>query len=94
MRIDVTGTSIHRETTGGRGAVIHGAVVAALGGLLFGFDTAVISGTTDALKLNFRLDSFWLGFTVAVALMMWPGESAQMRIIRNWRSWPPRCVPC
>ncbi len=30
-------------------ALIRSTVVAALGGLLFGFDTAVISGTTDAL---------------------------------------------
>jgi ABC-type uncharacterized transport system ATPase subunit len=29
--------------------------VAALGGLLFGFDTAVISGTTDWLKRQFGL---------------------------------------
>src|SRR5947209_5209336 len=53
----------------GRGLVIRAAVVAALGGLLFGFDTAVISGTTDALEKVFGLDSFWLGFTVAVALI-------------------------
>ena len=30
--------------------VILSAVIAALGGLLFGFDTAVISGTTDWLE--------------------------------------------
>jgi MFS transporter, SP family, xylose:H+ symportor len=51
------------------GPLIGSAVVAALGGLLFGFDTAVISGTTDALKAVFRLDSFTLGFTVASALI-------------------------
>ena len=65
-------SSVHpsvQERNGGLGAVIHGAVVAALGGLLFGFDTAVISGTTEALKTAFGLDSFWLGFTVAVALI-------------------------
>jgi len=31
------------------------ALVAALGGLLFGFDTAVISGTVDALRAKFDL---------------------------------------
>lgn len=49
--------------------VIYYAVIAALGGLLFGFDTAVISGTTDWLSLKFDLSSFWLGFTVASALI-------------------------
>jgi MFS transporter, SP family, xylose:H+ symportor len=49
--------------------LIGSAIVAALGGLLFGFDTAVISGATDALKDVFRLDSFTLGFTVASALI-------------------------
>lgn len=44
-------------------------IIAALGGLLFGFDTAVISGTTDALKAQFDLSSGWLGFTVASALI-------------------------
>jgi len=45
------------------------AMVAALGGLLFGFDTAVISGTTDVLKQVFGLNEFWLGFTVSSALV-------------------------
>ncbi len=49
--------------------VILSAIVAALGGLLFGFDTAVISGTTGWLKTVFDLSSFWLGFTVASALI-------------------------
>ena len=44
-------------------------VVAALGGLLFGFDTAVISGTTTALEEVFALDASLLGFTVASALI-------------------------
>lgn len=45
------------------------SLIAALGGLLFGFDTAVISGTTDALKSVYDLGEFWLGFTVAGALI-------------------------
>jgi sugar porter (SP) family MFS transporter len=43
-------------------------VVAALGGLLFGFDTAVISGTTAALTLTYQLTPSLLGVTVASAL--------------------------
>ena len=50
-------------------ALVGSAIVAALGGLLFGFDTAVISGTTDALKAVYRLDDNALGFTVAIALI-------------------------
>lgn len=45
------------------------SLIAALGGLLFGFDTAVISGTTDALEKVYGLDKFALGFTVASALI-------------------------
>ena len=40
----------------------------ALGGLLFGFDTAVIAGTTGALTRTYHLSSELLGFTVASAL--------------------------
>ncbi|MDN3670475.1 sugar porter family MFS transporter [Echinicola jeungdonensis] len=46
-----------------------GAIVAALGGLLFGFDTAVISGAEQSIKEVFGLDSFQHGFTNAIALI-------------------------
>jgi len=36
-----------------KGILVRSALIAALGGLLFGFDTAVISGTTDWLKSGF-----------------------------------------
>lgn len=44
-------------------------VVAALGGFLFGFDTAVISGTTHWLESEFVLSKNGLGFTVASAIL-------------------------
>jgi MFS family permease len=43
-------------------------VVAALGGLLFGFDTAVISGTTAGLTQQYGLSPSLLGDTVSIAL--------------------------
>jgi SP family xylose:H+ symportor-like MFS transporter len=51
------------------GALARSTLIAALGGLLFGFDTAVISGTTESLQAVYRLSGFWLGFTVASALI-------------------------
>jgi sugar porter (SP) family MFS transporter len=48
--------------------VYRSALIAALGGLLFGFDTAVISGTVSSLKKEFFLNDWWLGLTVASAL--------------------------
>ena len=50
-------------------AVLGYTLIAALGGLLFGFDTAVISGTVDALQAKFALSNALLGFTVASALI-------------------------
>lgn len=45
------------------------AICIAIGGFLFGYDIAVISGTTSALETLFALSKFELGFTVAIALI-------------------------
>jgi sugar porter (SP) family MFS transporter len=49
--------------------LLKSTVVAALGGLLFGFDTAVIAGATQALKVLYHLSPLGEGFTVASALV-------------------------
>ncbi|MHC4759201.1 MAG: MFS transporter, partial [Planctomycetota bacterium] len=51
------------------GYLMRSTIVAALGGFLFGFDTAVISGTTGWLTKVYVLSEGWLGFTVATALI-------------------------
>jgi sugar porter (SP) family MFS transporter len=49
--------------------VVKSTIVGALGGLLFGFDTAVISGTTKALTQTYHLSPALLGVTVSSALL-------------------------
>jgi len=49
--------------------LLKATAVGALGGLLFGFDTAVIAGTTHSLTLRFGLTPRQLGLTVAMALI-------------------------
>jgi MFS transporter, SP family, xylose:H+ symportor len=44
-------------------------VVAALGGLLFGYDTAVISGAIGFLQKRFELDPKWTGWAASSALL-------------------------
>jgi SP family arabinose:H+ symporter-like MFS transporter len=49
--------------------IVRSTFVGALGGLLFGFDTAVISGTTAGLTHAYSLSHNQLGITVAIALI-------------------------
>jgi SP family xylose:H+ symportor-like MFS transporter len=44
-------------------------VVAALGGLLFGYDTGVINGAIGPLKAHFTLDAKWAGWATGCALL-------------------------
>jgi MFS transporter, SP family, sugar:H+ symporter len=56
------------ETASGRSAV-RIASVAALGGLLFGYDSAVINGAVAAIQVRFNAAAGPLGFAVASALL-------------------------
>lgn len=47
---------------------VRGVVIASLAGLLFGFDTAVVSGVTSALRTVYHLDDAGLGLAVSIAL--------------------------
>lgn len=49
--------------------VIWLSVVASLGGFLFGYDTAVISGTVDQVARQFKLDDIMVGWYVGCALV-------------------------
>lgn len=49
--------------------VILLSVIAALGGFLFGYDTAVISGTTEDVKAFYNLNDFQQGWYVGCAIL-------------------------
>jgi sugar porter (SP) family MFS transporter len=56
------------QSSGTNPYLLRSTVVAALGGLLFGFDTAVIAGATRALTAVYSLSPAMLGVTVSSAL--------------------------
>jgi len=66
--MDMTGDGGMKETHGGA-MLLTSSIIAALGSFLFGFDTAVISGTTEALRGVYSLNDNLLGFTVSSALI-------------------------
>jgi MFS transporter, SP family, sugar:H+ symporter len=51
------------------GRVVRIASVAALGGLLFGYDSAVINGAVSAVESHFNISAFATGVAVAAALI-------------------------
>ncbi len=61
--------SATRPEEGSLGFLLRVTFVATLGGFLFGFDTAVISGTIGFLKEGFALDAVMEGWVVSSALV-------------------------
>jgi sugar porter (SP) family MFS transporter len=66
---DFSMTSLTQNTSSPNGYLLRCALVAALGGLLFGFDTCIISGAQDQLKTLFKLSGNEQGFMTASALI-------------------------
>src|SRR5271165_4769237 len=64
-----TGSKTHNAPGKFNFYLVKSIIVGALGGLLFGFDTAVIAGTTQQLTSVFHLSSQELGITVSIALV-------------------------
>ncbi|BDD12486.1 D-xylose transporter XylE (plasmid) [Fulvitalea axinellae] len=58
-----------KATGAGMGYIYLLTAVAALGGLLFGYDTAVISGAIGPLRTYFGLDSMEMGWAASSALV-------------------------
>jgi SP family arabinose:H+ symporter-like MFS transporter len=79
--------------------LLKSTITGALGGLLFGFDTAVIAGTTQQLTVVYHLTSFTLGLTVSIGLAgtvlgaMTSGVIGQRiggrEALRSWQSFTP-----
>ncbi|OBB19044.1 MFS transporter [Mycobacteriaceae bacterium 1482268.1] len=62
-------TGVDYEDTEHSGRVVRIASVAALGGLLFGYDSAVINGAVAAVEDNFQISKGVTGAAVAAALI-------------------------
>lgn len=65
----MTTTQPIQERTGSAAYLAGVCLVASLGGLLFGFDTAVISGTVDRVTGQFRLTDLQQGWFTSAALI-------------------------
>src|SRR5690242_18181873 len=67
--MSVTGVTATMRDRHAIARVMLAVAAAALGGFLFGFDTAVINGAVDAIRDAFGLSAAWTGFAVSCALL-------------------------
>ena len=63
------------------GYVVFLSIVAAIGGILFGYDTAVISGTISSVEAQFSLNAMQVGWFVGCAISQSFTELVIYRII-------------
>ena len=83
---------MNQSATGSKSYLISIVMVAVLGGLLFGYDTAVISGAEKGLQAffmgasDFTYTDFWHGFTSSSALIgCIIGSALSGLLASNWR---------
>ena len=67
--IDAADTAVLEDDGHVSRRLVAMAAVAALGGFLFGFDSAIVNGTVDAVRHQFGLSPAVLGFAVSCALL-------------------------
>jgi SP family xylose:H+ symportor-like MFS transporter len=71
----------------GKGSIVYVmlvCMVAALGGLLFGYDTGVINGAIGPLKAHFVLDANWAGWATGCALVGCAVGAAIAGVLSDW----------
>ena len=71
----------------GKGSIVYVmlvCLVAALGGLLFGYDTGVINGAIGPLKAHFVLDANWAGWATGCALVGCAIGAAIAGVLSDW----------
>ncbi len=72
------------EESGSSVYIFMVCIVAALGGLLFGYDTGVINGAIGPLKAHFALDAKWEGWATGCALLGCAIGVAFAGVISDW----------
>jgi len=79
----MNGTLVNEE----KGSIVYVmlvCMVAALGGLLFGYDTGVINGAIGPLKAHFNLDANWAGWATGCALVGCAIGAAIAGVLSDW----------
>jgi len=76
-------THIYQEK-GSMVYVLLVCLVAALGGLLFGYDTGVINGAIGPLERHFTLDATWKGWATGCALLGCALGAACAGVLSDW----------
>jgi hypothetical protein len=69
MSVDASALPLESEDEERAERILLVTGVAALGGFLFGFDTAVINGAVGAIEREFDASSFAIGLSVSSALL-------------------------